>query len=32
MKMMGYHYLTLENLKRFLENPFTSGSHLWQWF
>ena len=23
MKMMGYHYLTLENLKRFLKNPFT---------
>lgn len=23
MKIMGYHYLTLENLKRFLRNPFT---------
>ncbi len=23
MKMMGYHYLTLENLKRFLRNPLT---------
>ena len=23
MKITGYHYLTLENLKRFLKNPFT---------
>lgn len=23
MKLMGYHYLTLENLKRFLRNPLT---------